>query len=560
MLCAWVLGELKKDNSAPHSLSYLAYATFLLGGVLKIPALSQSLSMDPMPAMNQFIPIAQRMRVCDNEGAFLTKKISIFETVSALMTHPEITLAPNFMKALSLIQLAILEILPQLLKQMENKISLKGFDTELKQYYSHLSRIFIPNLLNILNIFRQHEPKKYLMILGQMSKFILQFPVDLFPQVEVFIHNVTRNCITNLKNIPLKEILEIIKLNNFVEIRYKRKFLLDSEKVMIINVLAAKKHLLDLSEIEMLMHVQFTLFENFKEQFSEFKDNFKALVANKKLGFSKQIGDHFCEMDLYNCILYNLPDQYKPNLRLSVICTDTGKQIDIVFILGNVKIAIHIDGRIFHYYLDRDEIDRDTLLRNRALQNAGWINICQKLSDKIDKQNIEIVKKDLLEKLKLLIPLKGSPQKKSSGTPTLVETLNHAIHHDITASQIAPLLSLGLPSLVDAPISGGLRKRFVALQQQLNPIFPFTQGIATLISQYELLHPQQGEFAAILISRDKVLSFTNEFMVSPYTSLLFSRENIKQSNAILICFNDPLSEKTEPSAQANKGLATKSFK
>lgn len=219
---------------------------------------------------------------------FKTQQMSICKVFSNLLTNPEITKTPNFIKALSLIQTANVQILPQVLRQIHDNVSLKTFETELKEYYSHLANIFIPNLLNILNMLRQQEPQKSFAALHQAIKFILEFPVDLFPQVEIFIHTLTRSCIKNINSAPIKEILEVVKLNNFIEIRNKKKFLLPDEKALILDIIIKNKAKLEATELEMRMHCRFTLFIDDKDKFSIFEPDFKTILAKKQSEFNKQ--------------------------------------------------------------------------------------------------------------------------------------------------------------------------------------------------------------------------------------------------------------------------------
>ncbi len=313
------------------------------------------------------------------------------------------TQVSNFLKTLFLIQHANLTVLPEILNKIEETVSLKEFKTELTHYYTHLARIFIPNLFAIL----YHHPKtrKDFKVVHQLSKFLLEFPIDWFPQVQSFVQSITDFAIKNLESLSLFEIFDILKLHEFIEIRYGKVFIDDKTKESFISaILKQKEQLLD-DQLEMLIQFRFTLFKTLSNKLESLLEILNTILDEtlKKIKerFSDQYDKHYCETTIYEKLFAVLAKENAQCLKFSHVCNKTGKEIDIAFVSSTHRIAIHIDGRANHRYLDREFNNRRTLVRNEALKNAGWQNVMQIIPDKINDKVLQQAVNQLYEKLKL---------------------------------------------------------------------------------------------------------------------------------------------------------------
>lgn len=400
IMSAHTLQTLLEGNHHQKSLSRIAYITYLLGRAFVLN--NKEMHEDMGMALEEYIIIGKRMGYCAQDGSFLTKKILPGEVIYNTVIHPEVYQVSNFLKSLFLLQHANLVVLPKIMNTMESSVSLKEFATELKQYYTHLSKIFIPNLFIILN-----HPKSRLdfKVIHQLSKFLLEFPIEWFNEIENYVRNIIHYAVINIATLSLAEIFEILKLNEFVEVRYNKFYLGNKEKIAFINAITAhQKELLD-DHFSMLLQFRYTQFENQKKHLEPLNDALEKAILKIKQGFTDQHGMHYCETELYSFLSTQLCAAENKYLSFSHVCNLTGKEVDIAYINGNIKIAIHIDGTATHQYLDRIQENRRTLLRNKALQAAGWHNIVQLIPNDIKKIGLKDIKVDLLEKLKFCIEL-----------------------------------------------------------------------------------------------------------------------------------------------------------
>lgn len=493
MFCARVLQELEKGKIGRESLSQIAYTTFLLGSALELPR--KQVSEDVTSTMRAFIPFARQEGLCDGSGAFYTQKIEPSETIHRAMIHPQISITANFFKILFLITHANKNVLPRILQNLQDNFSMKEFETNLKQYYSHLSRVFIPNLFNMLN---NSSTRIELKVIQQLSKFLLEFPVDFHPQTVNFVSNLTRTVYLQLNTFTLSEIFEVLKLNNFFEIRHKIILPPKDIKESILDHLVIHKHALEKSQIEMLMEMKFTLFKNCQEKMDHFEANFKMCHSQKKKQFESQLGLHYCESAFYKFLANELNSSSAACLKFSHICERTGKEIDIAFIRGTLKIAIHVDGKHYHYYLDREEQNRKTLTRNETLRNAGWVNVCQPLPDSLNNKVLSHQKESLLAKLKLLLSPTDFKLSKLSQDASLSVTHSLAtINNDISVEQTNQLLTIRDIPFSDALLFHGFRNRALALQKLLHERYSSHAKISHIITLYELPHSESPTFALI---------------------------------------------------------------
>lgn len=545
ILSAKALHLFEEGEIDNKTLSDISYITFLLGASLQFPV--KEFSEDMVSAIKQYTPIAKKMGYCDANGNYYTKKLDPTALIYKAIAHPSVVNISNFFRALFLIQYLNLEVLPNLLNRLEKVGPLKDFQTNLKEYYRHMVQVFIPNLFNII---RHPKVRADFRIVHQLSKFLLEFPVEWYPQIKHFVSELTEECLINIENLMLSEVFHMLKLNDFVEIRHREIILNDLGKKRIMDYLILNRGKLDAAQIEALMQLRFSLLKNFIGNFKIFEVDFNALVKNKASQFKGHANICLSEKELFHFLLNHLSPENKRFLKLNFICEKTGKEIDIVFIKDSTRVAIHADGAAFHHYLDRTEENRKTLIRNQVLINAGWINVVQTLPAKFTK-GLHEEKKMLLEKLKSIIPLKGFesvyvvPGKMHTSASY---ALSSSISNDISSSQIATLLAVGHPTLIDDGVARGLRNRFMIVQQILSGSYPgFIKMITKSIAQYQLPHPEEPEFATIEQGSARLRNFfkANFIKDEPKPLLLAKKTHLKNKSNLMSGLDDT-KEKTVP--------------
>lgn len=148
------------------------------------------------------------------------------------------------------------------------------------------------------------------------------------------------------------------------------------------------------------------------------EEHARALFAIKTLGWHgqgvfsanliKQIKTHqknfingsnpsLTETKYYNEIKTWLQKEQENFLKASFICDQTGQEIDIAYLDGKKKIAIHIDGPA-HFNPVTGQSTLQTLFRNICLKKAGWVSFNinlideQILNDQLSKLKSELIK------------------------------------------------------------------------------------------------------------------------------------------------------------------------
>lgn len=397
-ICSRELAKLEGSGFTGKDIGKLAYLTFVLGNSILFP--NETLSVDCAGAISQYNVIAHKLGYCSRDGVYLTAALSASDFTLNMMTHDRVEGIPNFLRAYFLAARAYTKTLPSVLNRMQDHVSIHEFDTRVVEFYSHVAKLFIPNLCTLI---RTSSIRSSLSVLTLTSKLVSDFPSELFPQTVDVIETFNQHILANLRTVSFGELFEVLKVNEYAEVCHDHTLLSSEQKVLIIRELAGNKAHLNGDQILTLMRMQYTLFFEQQELFRLFRGEFASAYLRVKKVFEKaQPFSH--ELELLNVIKANLDPADTLGLAHSHVCVKVGREIDIAYIRGASKIAIHIDGGN-HYYLDRQEQHRSTRVRNKALENAGWTNICQPLPAAPEGQFMVKEKRELLERVEGVLPL-----------------------------------------------------------------------------------------------------------------------------------------------------------
>lgn len=411
---AKALYELEKSPYDKAHLSRLVYVTFILGKSFNLP--NYSVSIDGMQALTQYMPIAYELGYCDEEGKFYTDKLSPDDSILRSMTNVNVNGIPNFFRAWFLIILANYKVLPKLLNDMEDRFSFKEFEFVVVDYYTHIAEVFIPNLFNVLS---NGSVTCGISLLTHLSKLLLDFPAKILPTTLEYTRRMNDHCLNNISTQSVEDIFAVLKLNEYIEFCHNNNLLSTEDKIIILKHIIYNSYNLKHQEILMLMRLKYTIFNELHGNLKHFEEIFSICASKEQVKFNKQPPFQH-EVDFFNLIKQSMVSD-KQFLSHSYVCPNTGKEIDIAYVNGRRKVAIHIDGFHSHYYLDRQELNRVSKTNRKALENAGWINIDQRLP-RLD-HFMEVLRVDphlkseaeeLLGKLQCILPLKDI-QAKSKG-------------------------------------------------------------------------------------------------------------------------------------------------
>ncbi len=404
-LSSLLLHMLESSPVDRNHLAYAAYISFLLDCVMFIGTEDHRINLDE--AIDKY-----KKHEHNRLGLMLD------EVIIRSMAHPDATKVPNVIRAIFLIQYINFIVLPRIINglQHNNVLSFREHRTQTIEYYRHLTSHFIPNLFMIL---RLPGVISDIRIIGQLSKLLLQFPLELFPHIVQYIISLNKFALTNIDSLSIAEIFGILKLNEFTEVCNSRVFLTPTDKSRILLALATKRNGIDICNVGLLMGMQFTIFTEFKHLMLPFSKGFLQYYTHQKERFESEEKIRYAELYLHAVLLQHLPSECATRVKLNHICHKTGREIDIAYVDPTskkpIKVAINIDGKDYHYYLGTQAENRKTQVRNTVLGNAGWIVICQPLERATELQgtdfdaNLLTVAYELLSKLTDILPLQAQP-------------------------------------------------------------------------------------------------------------------------------------------------------
>lgn len=285
----------------------------------------------------------------------------------------------------------------RLISEMQGHCSSLLVNDMLKAHYGNWVASLMPSLFGVLQNPTLVARSTEFNFVCPFSGLILNFPVNpLEVQFNYFIKDIVRYAILNPGYLSEREIFPILKLIEYFEVKTGKKLLKKEERGVLLKCMVSSQNWE--SRNGLIMRFQWTMFNYLpKEVFSSMENIFDDYYKKHTEIAKKQENDHPWEKEFCDALSNALPSEERKSLMPNYICPDTGKELDIVYINNsfNIKIVFHLDGSS-HYYLDRDDENYETLARNQALENAGWINFCFKLKSDIFEPN-QKVKKEVVE-------------------------------------------------------------------------------------------------------------------------------------------------------------------
>lgn len=293
---------------------------------------------------------------------------------------------------------------PQLLKrsQIQQKLfwhilNERGHNSTLhvtdifKAHYGNWAESLMPNLFGVLQNQSLVQRSTDFSFVCPFSGLVLDFPVNpLEVQINSFIKGIIRYAVLIPGFFSANDIFLALKLLEYYEVKIGVKLLNQAEKNALLNIMLSSISSLNFEErrrlIPTIMRFQWTIFHELpKTRFSEL-DSFFEDYHEFRIETTK---DFPWEKELADALREKLDVREYQYLKTNFICPDTGKELDIVYMRDKIKLVLHIDGPS-HFYLDRDDENYETMVRNQALENAGWMNFCFKLKpNSFDKNKLK---------------------------------------------------------------------------------------------------------------------------------------------------------------------------
>lgn len=266
----------------------------------------------------------------------------------------------------------------KLISQAKAHYSIIPVNNMFKAHYGNWVASLMPSLFGVLQNTSLVSRTTSFNFVCPFSGLILDFPVNPSEvQFNYFIKDIVRYTILNSKFFGGKEIFPILQLIEYYEIKTGKKLLNPREKSVLLQCMLNSTAEC-IKRKAQIMRYQWTIFNdlpkgNFASMETLFNDYYKKHIESVK----KLEGEFPWEKEFSDSLNASLAVEDRKYLIPNYICPDTGKELDIVYInnIINIKIVFHLDGST-HYYLDRDDENHETLARNQALENAGWLNFC----------------------------------------------------------------------------------------------------------------------------------------------------------------------------------------
>lgn len=284
----------------------------------------------------------------------------------------------GFLKSTNLQRYSRSVVLPRLLDSSDVRLSLKeiercsgwSFVTPIS-LHSHLADDFLPKLFLSLQkpLFEDLNE-----LVGTLTKIALEFPIDLCaPPLLNFARNIGEYIAQHLNVLSEAELCNLLKLCELMEIKYGKNLLTLDQQEAILDVLLKDKKSWETNGN--LIRFKWTIFNDIpRERFAAVSIQTEKYFKNRNQEAVRVTSKHPHELKLANILRDHLPDYERNCIYHSYVCPDTGREIDVAYVQGNIRLAIHIDGVQFHYFNDRFEKNFDTITSRQALSNAGWVN------------------------------------------------------------------------------------------------------------------------------------------------------------------------------------------
>ncbi len=371
-LCSRLLHQMTYGDAAKGSFIEVSYIAFLWH-ILRL-SIQNNNDSDLKRALEYFVHVARR------QGWFEKYAMSEYEVVSSenigsmALLDRKVEKRIGFLKSTYFPQYVKAFMLPRIVDAgtLEQEILDHRFFM-LLSHYTHFSEDFILNFLYAVEC-----PKKTtgLRSSDYFSKLMLRYPVNHHnPQVRAFIKKSIRLAILNPMALTIDQLFQAFKVYEFVEISLEKKILSRKQREMLFNCILAFDGGVLRGKISLLMRFRWTLFNELpKTSFSIFEALFKEYYESRNTRAQMEADNHPYERKFAEALREQLIDSERSNLKENYVCPYTGKEIDIAYVSGETMLAFHLDGYQYHYYANKVEPDCETLVRNRAHENAGWKN------------------------------------------------------------------------------------------------------------------------------------------------------------------------------------------
>lgn len=242
--------------------------------------------------------------------------------------------------------------------------------------YSNLADELLPHIFSGVQSYGSINTVDLSTLLMLMRLAII-YPSNLSePQFVWFMKHATQFVLNELNCLESSVICCFLKLCEFYEIKYNKSFLSLQQKHNILDKLLSFSYEWEVNGN--LIRFKSTLFNDIpNSNFDSVLEQLNNYCLQRAKRSEEAVNDnqHPHEIELSNAIREELPAPLRSFVQENHVCERTGRELDIVYIDGNLKLAIHIDGILFHYYKDRAEFDFETLSARQSLKNAGWKNI-----------------------------------------------------------------------------------------------------------------------------------------------------------------------------------------
>lgn len=249
------------------------------------------------------------------------------------------------------------------------------------KHYNHTTAALLPSVFEFFCQADDHKARSFIL---PFNVLVRTFPVSIYSQsVHAFTQRV-KYLTQRAELLTIDELFTVLNIIEYNEIRSGSICISKKPRQKLfermLQLLTASDFISSPSIIDEALRFKWTIFNIIdRKEFSPLDDLFRKECDAKALRHHQDKCSEKLEDVLVKSLLEKLNTLYSLHVRTNRVCPETGREIDIAYTNGKLKIALHIDGKPYHYYPGRDLENSKTIARDEALKNAGWKNYCFKL-------------------------------------------------------------------------------------------------------------------------------------------------------------------------------------